>query len=509
MALLRGAGRHEAALDLLRKLSTEPETLEAKPTGAAADLAGAVTGAWAAARYLRSPFSNSSSKASSSLGGCRPDLVHEHGRWIVAADADAGLDLLLGLEPPPPPEAALAVLRSRKQTSSSSSSSSSASASKEPAPSSPGLAASYLAAAVERGIAPAARWEGELAGLCLRAALDDGGGDRGKKKETKTSPSSASPSSPDDPPPPPVGPARGAEPSYALLLSLIDGSPHVDPRRLLALLPAGALLAARARLLSRLGEVSEALKVAAVELGDDELAEAIAARAAAERRGGSGGKENAAGEQGEASSASSASSSASTAAAAAAAPVVVDPYLELIRLFLQRDESGKRNEEGGSKKGWAAAARLLATAAPPSSSLSLSSLDSSSPPPSSRHRRCRPVLDPAAAIDLLPEDSSLSQARPLVAAALSGAREARAEASMGKGLARADALSARAADAAVRRKGVKLTNDRGCAACGKKFAAGTAFALLPAGGGVVHYGCFKARERAAGRRGATTTEGEA
>jgi hypothetical protein len=127
------------------------------------------------------------------------------------------------------------------------------------------------------------------------------------------------------------------------------------------------------------------------------------------------------------------------------------------------------------------------------------------------------VLDPAAAIDLLPEDASLLRARPLVAAALSGAREARARASIERGLSRAAALGARAAAAAARRRGVRLTGERGCAACGKGFAAGTAFALLPGGGGggggggrgaVMHYGCFRARERAAGRRGATATDGE-
>ena len=389
--------------------------------------------------------------------------------------------------------------------------------------SSPGLAAAYLAAAVERGIAPAARWEGELAGLCLRAALPDGDATTtATEKDKEKSGDSSSPLHP----PPPVGPARGAEVHYARLLSLIDASPHVDPGRLLALLPAGSLLAARARLLSRLGRVSEALEVAAVGLGDDELAEAIAARAAAERQrvgggGGSAAKAASPGESNNGSSGGGASASASASAPASADSNTVDPYLELIRILLKRDENvggGEGGEEAkkGVKKGWAAAARLLATAAPPSAAMaaaaSSSSLDSPSPSSSSSPSFpafCRPVLDPAAAIDLLPEDAPLHRARPLVAAALSGAREARAAASMGKGLSRADALGARAAAAAARRRGVRLTSERGCAACGKGFAAGTAFALLPGGGGVVHYGCFKARERAAaGRRGMTTTEGE-
>ena len=545
VALLRGAGRHEAALDLLRRISTDPESLEgARPAGAAADLAGAVTGAWAAARYLLRPApseappspprSSSSSAAaaaaarppppsSRSLGGSRPDLVHEHGRWIVAADADAGLDLLLGLEPPPPPEAALAVLRSRGAAScSSSSSAKEAAPGPEAAAASPGLAATYLTAAVERGIAPAARWEGELAGLCLRAALEEeaalpaaaaaAAATKGKEEEN----SSSLPL-----PPPPVGPARGAEIPYARLLSLIDSSPHVDPGRLLALLPAGALLAARARLLSRLGRVGEALRVAAAELRDDELAEAIAARVCEERqRRGGGGAARAPAALGGRGENSSGGGGAGVASASDPAPATVEPYLELIRLFLQRDENGEGEEgKGGSRKGWAAAARLLATAAPPSSSALDSSSSSSSflSSSSSSRRFCRPVLDPAAAIDLLPEDASLLRARPLVAAALSGAREARARASIERGLSRAAALGARAAAAAARRRGVRLTGERGCAACGKGFAAGTAFALLPGGGGggggggrgaVMHYGCFRARERAAGRRGATATDGE-
>ena len=391
VALLRGAGRHEDALDLLKALSTAPASLPVPPTGAAADLRG-VTGAWAAARYLHT------------VGGARPDLVHAHARWIVAADDDAGLRLLLELRPPPPPDAALAVLRGAA----------------------PRLRAPYLEAALAAGIADRGRWHGELAGLYARGALEREaeGGPRGAASAgaAASPPADASPS-------PTSYPVPGTPAAYARLLALIRASPHLDAARLLALLPPSSLPAARALLLGRLGRHVDALRVAAVELRDDALAEELADRAAGE------------------------------AAAPPSSPTAASPpHLDLLRILLQRD-----GEAAPAAPGIAAAARLLA--------------------------RRPSALDPVAALSLLPDATPLADAAPYVAGTLRAARQARTAASLSRGLARSASLATRADANAAALGCVLVTDDRACARCARRLGA-AAFALLP-GGGLAHYACVE------------------
>jgi len=283
VALLQSTGRHEAALDVLKALATDRASLPAPPTGAAADFGG-VTAAWAAVRALHAAGA-----------GRRPDLIHGHAVWVLGCDPDAGLGALLELDPPPPPAVALAAVRAGA----------------------PSLAAPYLEAALERGIARSDEWHAELVDLYVRACLVGAGGG-GRAGEGA------------GPPPPLANPGRprpGSEASYARLLSLAATSPHIAPARLLAGLPPGALLAFRAALLERSGDAQGALRLCVFEARDDRAAEGVAARAAAR--------------------------AADPSAAHA-------PFLSLAQLLVERDGGAPG---GDGAPGWAGAARLLARAA--------------------------------------------------------------------------------------------------------------------------------------------------
>ena len=250
VALFQSVGRHEAALDVLQALSQAPGSLDPPPTGAASDLGG-VTGAWAAVRYLHA------------VGGGRADLVHVHARWIVAADPEAGVQMLLDLKPPPAPDAALAVLRSAA----------------------PGLAATYLEQALAVGVADHATHDKDLLAMYIKACLPDGsgvgggggggggdgGGGGGAEHDAASGGTAATAASGggDRPPTPPPAtayltaaalPRPGSEGAYAKLMALAATSPYVDPGRTLLLLPAGALLALRATLLERTGRIADALR---------------------------------------------------------------------------------------------------------------------------------------------------------------------------------------------------------------------------------------------------------
>lgn len=393
VALLRAAGRHEDGLDLLKALSTAPTSLPTPPTGAAADLCG-VTGAWAAARYLRA------------VGGARPDLVHAHARWIVAADDDAGVGLLLELEPPPSPDAALAVLRAAA----------------------PALRAPYLEAAIAAGIAPAERWHGELAGLYLRGALDAGAPAGATTLRPQTSHGGH--------------PLPGTPAALDRLLGLIRASPHLDLARLLALIPPGALPRARALLLASLGRTDDALRAAALDAADDELAEEVADRAAAK-------------------------AAADARPTDDPPPSSQSPHLALLALLLDRDASLP------GPAALAAPARLLA-------------------------RRPRDV-DPRSALDRVPDAAPLAVAAPFAAGALRAARQARAHASLVRGLAKAAGLAARADAAAAARGVVQVGADRACARCARRLGT-AAFALLP-GGGLAHHACMGRKEEEGGGGG--------
>lgn len=119
-ALLRQRGRHEAALELLRCLSTAPGTLPVPPSGASVDLAG-LPGVWAAVQYV----------AACPAGELGLPLVRAHAGWILAADPEAGLEMFVQSRPPMPPGEVMPVL----------------------AAAAPRLQAPYLEAAVERGYA--------------------------------------------------------------------------------------------------------------------------------------------------------------------------------------------------------------------------------------------------------------------------------------------------------------------------------------------------------------------
>ncbi|KXZ52313.1 hypothetical protein GPECTOR_10g945 [Gonium pectorale] len=96
-ALYRYNGRHEEGLELLRKLSQEPEALPRAARGAAADLPG-LPGVWAAVRYMVT------------LSAQQAPTIQRHAGWILAADPEAGLSALLHMRPPLDPSLALGIL---------------------------------------------------------------------------------------------------------------------------------------------------------------------------------------------------------------------------------------------------------------------------------------------------------------------------------------------------------------------------------------------------------------
>ncbi|GFR42239.1 hypothetical protein Agub_g3133, partial [Astrephomene gubernaculifera] len=97
-ALYKYNGCHEEGLELLRRLSQEPDSLPRKPRGAAADLPG-LPGVWAAVRYLVS------------LTAQHAPVITRHAGWMLAADPEAGLSALLHMSPPLDPSLALSILR--------------------------------------------------------------------------------------------------------------------------------------------------------------------------------------------------------------------------------------------------------------------------------------------------------------------------------------------------------------------------------------------------------------
>jgi hypothetical protein len=91
--------KHDLALDLIKALSTAPESLATAPQGAAAELKGC-PGVWHAVKYLISMES--------------PDfqLVSAHAKWILQGDQDAGLDMFAQMRPPLSPSVVLPILTS-------------------------------------------------------------------------------------------------------------------------------------------------------------------------------------------------------------------------------------------------------------------------------------------------------------------------------------------------------------------------------------------------------------
>ena len=412
VALLQSTGRHEAALEVLKALATDRASLPAPPTGAAADLAG-VTAAWAAVRALHAAGA-----------GARPDLIQCHASWVLASDPDAGLGLLLGLAPPPPPAVGLAAVRAGA----------------------PALAAPYLEAALEAGIAAPSDWEPELADLYVRACLPEveagGGGGQGGGAAW----------------PDPARPRQGAEAAYARLLALASSSPHIDPARLLAGLPPGALLALRAALLERAGQAGGALRLCVFEARDDGAAEVVAARAAAR----------------------AVESPGNDPAAAMA------PFLDLARLLVERD-GGSPGGDGAA--GWAAAARLLARATARGGGGG-----------GGGGGGAGGAAAASAALGALPDGVPVATALPALEAALGTTAAASRAAAVERALRRADGLAARAAAAAVRGRSVLVGPDRACCHCTRRLGV-VAFVALP-GGRLAHYACHmqasEAEEQASG-----------
>lgn len=161
----------------------------------------------------------------------------------MQADADGSVELLLARTPPVPPDAALAALHSAA----------------------PALAAPYLEAAIQAGIASAQDFHSTLAGIYMAALA---------------AAAPAAPRSPHAAAPPP--PASAEEQLHTRkLLAIIKDSPHVRPEELLGQMPDAptrSLLLARAALHERQHQFQAALDVYAHQLCDHAAAEAFADR---------------------------------------------------------------------------------------------------------------------------------------------------------------------------------------------------------------------------------------
>ena len=220
--LYRGAGRHRAALDLLRTLAQAPASLPAAPQGRAAEEAGEARGAEAAAAYL------------AGLGPGQKELVLEYSAWVLAAAPAVGLTIFTGAGCPLGEEEVLAHLERHA----------------------PEQRVAYLEARIAQdgtGRA-AARYDNALAQLYLERLA------------------------------PPAGPeaeeAEGRRSALrAKLQRLLVASPHVVPEGILTSLPAGAGLAEeRALALGRLRRHAQALGLYVAELKRLDLALGFCAR---------------------------------------------------------------------------------------------------------------------------------------------------------------------------------------------------------------------------------------
>ncbi len=90
-------GHHSTAMELIKKLSLEPEKLIPTPAGTAAELKGR-PGVWAAVRYL------------SSIVNPEISLVKYHSRWMMNVDLDATVTMFQHLYPSIPTKVAVSIL---------------------------------------------------------------------------------------------------------------------------------------------------------------------------------------------------------------------------------------------------------------------------------------------------------------------------------------------------------------------------------------------------------------
>ncbi|KAK9866881.1 hypothetical protein WJX84_002836 [Apatococcus fuscideae] len=223
VALLQQHAQYDQALDLLRNLSQDPSRLEVPPRGAAADLKG-LPGVWSAAKML------------AAIGPKQLDVLWHHARWILKADPDHGLAMLLEMRPSLAPEVVVQMLNAFA----------------------PAFCAQYLETAMDEGIAKEQDFQTELAMIYLRLALDGGqqhpdAGQQGSSNHRADTP--------------------GQSMAHQRLKTMILTGKFVDHGRLLRVVPTTSLLEIRALLLERLGRHHEALRIYVHQLDSPLLAE--------------------------------------------------------------------------------------------------------------------------------------------------------------------------------------------------------------------------------------------
>eukprot|EP00892_Ulva_mutabilis_P012193 jgi/Ulvmu1/9346/UM050_0098.1 len=233
--LYEGRGKHVDALDTYRDLCVRPHALQPPPRGVSAGLTGRLAANHALSYLMRIP---------DDAGAASALICRSLEQWLLQADPDGSKDLLLGRRPVVPPVAALSALHAAA----------------------PDLAAPYLEAAIDTGIATAEEFHTTLANIYFAALA----------APAAVPVATSSPASP-------AWPAPGASEANTTrkLLAIIKESPFVQPEELLRQMPEAptrSLLLARAALQERQHQYEAALHVYAHRLRDHAAAEAFADR---------------------------------------------------------------------------------------------------------------------------------------------------------------------------------------------------------------------------------------
>ncbi|KAK9844012.1 hypothetical protein WJX81_001849 [Elliptochloris bilobata] len=424
VALYQRRGQHQAALSLLRTLSQAPEELAMAPRGAAAELAG-LTGVWAAVKYLVS------------VGSQHMDLIQAHAQWILSADPEAGLEMLLQARPPLAPAAVLPILSAQV----------------------PALCAPYLEAAIALGVASPCGFHDELVRIYLRAVIEQRRGD-GAAANGAAASGAASGAGPGPAAALPAGgrggdggecgggasgvegdawgqgAVRGAQPGdqpqlasrpdpYTRLKELVTTSQHIDAARLLLLAPKGGFLELRALLLERLDRHMDALRIYVHSMKAPRLAEAYCDRLYERRARGLA----------RAPSAGTGLRLLQPAWSARDMQPGQDIYLALVEVYLERQ--GDDGAPGGSapdSSNWEEVARLL----------------------SRKHGR----IDSLHALNLLPGQVPLRAVLPFLEGGLRSAGEQRRNSTVVRSLRRAENLQVREELIRCRQRSVVVTFER-------------------------------------------------
>ncbi|GMH40000.1 hypothetical protein BSKO_07904 [Bryopsis sp. KO-2023] len=280
-ALYQSHGCHDKGMEILRKVSQDPESLEVPPSGAAREMKG-MTGVWSAVRYL------------SKLSSHDTAVIQNHAGWVLRIDPEAALEVFIGADKRLSPSLVLPILDEHA----------------------PQYSVVYLEAMLENGDAKPEEFHGTLVDIYLREALanetklgplhklpgvkelggmrtpervksmrqisakrlgrsgsgivperEDSSSEEGERHVVNSAFDSPKPME-----------------SYERLRELVIESDHINPASVLALIPQGKLLELQALLMERSGKVEQALEVYLLELDSLPLVEQLCDRVYEGRR---------------------------------------------------------------------------------------------------------------------------------------------------------------------------------------------------------------------------------